>query len=140
MSLPILFKPGFNIDHLQNVGVGPQGAVEVGRGDAGPLVDEGEDEVLLAVGEEVALVATGVAEEGASGEVVAVVGVSGEADSGAHEKFAEYCMYISRFECLDLARNSRKPVCPFVHHGNGLQKAYKYGVRQQKEPYLRQLS
>jgi hypothetical protein len=96
--------------------------------------------VLVGVVEEVALVAPGGAAAGDSGEVVAVVEVSGEADSGVHEKFAEYCMYISRFECLDLARNSRKPVCSLVHHGNGLQKACKYSVRQRKEPYLRQLS
>ena len=60
----------------------------MGRGDAGSLVDEdGEDEVLLVgVGGEVALVATG-AVEVVSGGVVVVVEVSEEAGLGVQDNF-----------------------------------------------------
>lgn len=128
------------------MGAGPQGAVAVGHGDAGSLVDEdGEDEVLVGVEGEVAsvaLVGIGAVEEEVSEEVAAVVEVSEEADSGVHN--VQYCVdpsvHMSRFECLDLACDSSKFVRPLVYHGNGLQKPHKYTVRQWKKPYLRQLS
>jgi len=108
--------------------------VEVGHGDGECLLDEDEeDEVLVGVGAEVALVVTEAAEEGASGEVVVVVEVSeGVADSGVHsaQHRADFNVYMSksRFERLDLARDSSKSIYPLVHHGDRLQKPHEHTV------------
>jgi len=101
-------------------------------GDRGGAADslageDGEDEVLVGVGEEVALVGigavegvalvvTGVVEVVVSGEVAVVVEVSAEVVSGVHDNiYNDFHVYMSRFECLDLACDSSKSVCPLAH-------------------------